>query len=126
MTFNTVNYGLKNSQRITAGFQYQPMASGKAGFVGYTSVVQYRLGVRYYQTNLELKNTQLTEMSVNFGLSLPVPYRTKLGEPISRATLNFEYGLRGTTQNNLIQENFFRVTIGISINDRWFSHYKYD
>ena len=124
--FGNTSFGLKNSQRITAGFQYQPQQSGKAGFAGYMGVVQYRMGVRYYQTSIELNKTQLTEMSVNFGMSLPIPYRTKLGEPVSRGTINFEYGIRGTTNNNLIQENFFRVTFGVSINDKWFSHYKYD
>ncbi len=118
-----VNYGLKNSQRITAGFQLQPKQNGRGK---YMSAVQYRLGVRYYQTSLELHNTRLTENSVNFGMSFPVPYRTKLSEPVSRATVNFEYGFRGTTQQDLIREDFFRVTVGFTINDRWFSHYKYD
>jgi hypothetical protein len=125
-SFGSQNLGLKNSQRITAGFQYQPHQGGKSGFLGYMGVVQYRLGARYYKTSLDLNKMQLTEMSVNFSMSLPVPYRTKLGEPVSRGTINFEYGIRGTTQNNLIQENFFRVTFGVTINDRWFSHVKYD
>ncbi|HET6990456.1 MAG TPA: hypothetical protein VFJ43_03990, partial [Bacteroidia bacterium] len=118
-----VNYGLKNSQRITAGFQLQPKAIGRGN---YMTAIQYRLGARWYQTSLELHNVRLTETSVNFGMSLPCPYRTKLGEPVSRATVNFEYGFRGTTDQNLIREDFFRVTIGFTINDRWFSHYKYD
>lgn len=118
-----INYGLKNSQRITAGFQLQPKLGGRGG---YMSAVQYRLGVRWYQTSLELRNVQLTESSVNFGMAFPVPYRTKPGEPISRASVNFEYGFRGTTEQNLIREDFFRVTVGFTINDRWFSHFKYD
>jgi hypothetical protein len=117
------SFGLKNSQRITAGFQYQPKPTGKGN---YMTAIQYRLGIRYYQTGLELKNTMLNETSVNFGMSMPVPYRTKLGEPVSRATVNFEYGMRGTTEQNLVKEDFFRVTIGFTINDRWFAHYKYD
>ncbi len=117
------SYNLKNSQRITAGFQYQPKQQGRGN---YLTAIQYRLGVRYFQTGLELKNVMLTEKSVNFGMSMPVPYRTKLGEPVSRATVNFEYGMRGTTENNLIKEDFFRVTFGFTINDRWFAHFKYD
>jgi hypothetical protein len=117
------SYNLKNSQRMTAGFQYQPKATGRGN---YMSVIQYRLGVRYFQTGLEIKNVMLTETSVNFGMSLPVPYRPKLGEPVARATVNFEYGMRGTTEQNLIREDFFRVTFGFTINDRWFAHFKYD
>ena len=118
-----INYGLKNSQRITAGLQLQPKANGRGKYMG---AIQYRIGARWNQTFLELNNTQLTESSVNFGMAMPCPYRTKLGEPVSRATVNFEYGYRGTTDLNLIREDFFRLTIGLTINDRWFSHYKYD
>jgi hypothetical protein len=117
------SFNLKNSQRFTAGFQLQPKAPGRGNYLG---AIQYRLGVRYYQTGLEIRNTALTESSVNFGMSFPAPYHTKLGEPISRATINFEYGMRGTTDNNLIREDFFRVTFGFSINDRWFAKFKYD
>jgi hypothetical protein len=34
--------------------------------------------------------------------------------------------MRGTTEQNLIREDFFRVTFGFTINDRWFAHFKYD
>lgn len=115
--------GLTNAQRITAGFQYQPRLIGRGNYLG---VTQYRLGVRYYQTALQLRNTQLTEMAVNFSMSLPAPYHSRLGEPIGRANLSFEYGIRGTTSNSLVREDFMRITVGFTINDRWFQHYKYD
>lgn len=123
MTYLGETSTLKNAHRVTAGFQYQPKQAGEGG---YMSIVQYRLGVRYYQTSLELRGNQLTEMSVNFGLALPVPYRTKLGEPLTRLSMSFEYGTRGTTEASLIREDFFRFTIGVTINDRWFAQYKYD
>jgi hypothetical protein len=115
--------GLKNSQRFTAGFQYQPKQAGRGKFM---TVTQYRLGFRYYQTYLELKDTRLNEMSVNFSMSVPAPYRMRIGEPVGRATLTVEYGIRGTTSANLVREDFLRVTFGFTVNDRWFSHYKYD
>jgi hypothetical protein len=118
---NDVN--LKNSQRITAGFQYQPKLAGRGGFM---SATQYRLGVRYYDTYLELNSTRLTEMSVNFGMAFPLPYRTRLGEPVSRVSLNIEAGQRGTTNAGLLKESYIRATLGLTINDRWFARYKLD
>lgn len=118
---NDIN--LKNSQRITAGFQYQPKLAGRGGFM---SATQYRFGARYYNTYLELNNTRLTEMSVNFGMSFPLPYRTRLGEPVSRVTLNVEAGQRGTTSAGLLKESYIRASIGLTINDRWFARYKLD
>lgn len=117
------NGNLSNSQRITAGFQYQPRMAGRGK---YMSIVQYRLGAKWFQTALELNNTVLTETSVNFGMSFPTPFRTKLGEPVARTSFSVEYGYRGTTSNNLVREEFFRVSVGITINDKWFNRSKYD
>lgn len=118
---NDIN--LQNSQRITAGFQYQPRLAGRGGLL---SATQYRLGFRYYDTYLELNNTRLSEMSVNFGMAFPLPYRTRLGEPVSRVTLNVEAGQRGTTTAGLLKESYIRATVGLTINDRWFARYKLD
>lgn len=118
---NDIN--LKNSQRLTAGFQFQPKLAGRGNILGAT---QYRFGARYYQTYLELNNTRLTETCVNFGMAFPLPYRTRLGEPISRVSLNIEAGQRGTTDGGLLKESFIRATIGLTINDRWFARYKLD
>ena len=115
--------GLKNSQRFTTGFQFQPRLAGRGNFMGAT---QYRFGFRWYKTYLELNNQRLTEMTVNFGMAFPLPYRTRLGEPISRISLTFEAGQRGTTDSGLLKESFIRATIGLTINDRWFIRYKLD
>ncbi|HLG02535.1 MAG TPA: hypothetical protein VI731_03005 [Bacteroidia bacterium] len=120
--FGGENLGLKNSMRITGGIQYQPKAMGTGKFFG---VTQYRIGARYYKTYLEIKGTQLTETSGVLSFSFQLPTRPKQFEPVSRGTLSFEYGFRGTTANQLIREDFIRVTVGISINDRWFQRYKY-
>lgn len=117
------NVGLKNSQRITAGFQFQPRLAGRGNFLGAT---QYRIGARWYQSYLELNNLRLTEMTVNFGMAFPLPYRTRMGEPISRVSLNIEAGQRGTTDGGLLKESFIRATLGLTINDRWFMRYKLD
>lgn len=114
---------LKNSQRITAGFQFQPQLAGRGNFM---SATQYRFGFRYYETYLELNSIRLTEMTVNFGMAFPLPYRTRFGEPVSRVSLNIEAGQRGTTDSGLLKESFVRATLGITINDRWFMRYKLD
>lgn len=115
--------GLKNSQRITAGFQFQPKLAGRGNFM---SATQYRLGMRWYESYLELNSIRLTEMTVNFGMAFPLPYRTRMGEPVSRVSLNIEAGQRGTTDGGLLKESFIRATLGLTINDRWFMRYKLD
>lgn len=117
------NSGLRNSIRATAGFQYQPKQMGRGNLITST---QYRIGFRYHQTALEFGNIGLNELAVNLGMAFPLPYRTRLGEPVSRVSINAEAGRRGTINNGLVQESFLRISLGITINDKWFNRYRID
>ena len=117
---------LGNSNRISAGFQYWPGRNVIKG--AYYKKMAYRAGFKYANTYLLLNNNEpLTDMSVSFGFGLPLRV-TKVGENYNWAILNlgFELGQRGTTQNNLIKENYVRVTLGFSINERWFIAHPYN
>jgi len=118
---------LKNSMRISAGVQYTPNAKyvAKNLIEGYYKRVQYRIGGRYAKTALELKNTQLNEYAVTIGAGLPVG-RNFLLQNFSMVNIGLEFGQRGTTVNGLIRENFMKVSLGFTINDRWFVKPKID
>ena len=64
-------------------------------------------------------NTEINDFGINFGVSFPVSGYSSLDAA-------FKYGFRGTTDNNLIQERYFQVVIGATINDRWFIKRRYD
>ncbi len=115
--------GLKNSYRVSLGAQWVPNA--KALQKKYMARVHYRLGARYAQTALELKSTQLTEKALTAGFGFPVG-RNYLLQNFSMINIGVEFGQRGTTENNLIKENFLRATVGFTINDRWFVKPKFD
>ena len=109
---NGVDPGLKNSLRGSLGMQWRPKN------------IQYRAGARYNQTYLELKGSQLNEYAVSFGMTLPV-FSSRLG-PWSYINTSVELGQRGTTKNQLVREDFGRIVIGFTINDRWFIQRKID
>jgi hypothetical protein len=44
----------------------------------------------------------------------------------SNANLGLEFGKRGTTNKNLIQENFVNLNVSLSLNSRWFKQKKYN
>ena len=115
---------LKNSMRVSAGVQYVPnsKANGKGN---YLKRINYRIGGRYAQTLLELKNSQLTEYGLSLGVGLPVG-RNFLLQNFSLINIGVELGQRGTTANGLIKEQFVKATIGFTINDRWFVKPKFD
>jgi hypothetical protein len=91
-------------------------------FTNYWSRVVYRAGLRWEETGLRLNNEDISEYGISFGLGLPIGRRTGF----SNANIGFEYGQRGTTDNGLIQEDFFSISIGLSLNDRWFQKRKYN
>jgi len=112
--------GFKNSTRISLGIQYIPDREGS-----YLKRVNYRVGGRYAQTMIVINNYQLTEQAVTFGVGLPVgTYR--LLQSFSMVNIGMELGIRGTTAHNLLKEQFFKVSLGFTLNDRWFVKPKYD
>jgi len=108
---------LNNSMRISGGLQYTPEFNS---VTKYYKRMQYRLGGAYSNTPLTLNDTQLKEMSVSFGFGIPVrKSRTKYD-------VSLTVGQRGTTDNNLIKEQFVRFGLSVSYDGIWFVKRKYD
>jgi long-subunit fatty acid transport protein len=108
---------LVNSVRSNIGVQYIP---NDRAVKKYTRVMQYRFGGYFENSYLKLNGTQLQDMGLSLGLTLPIRR--------SGTQLHFsaEAGKRGTIQNNLIEERYLRFTFGFTISDKWFVPVKYD
>ncbi|MFH0895907.1 MAG: hypothetical protein V2A54_15845 [Bacteroidota bacterium] len=102
---------LANSKQISAGIQFSPYHGNTPN---YFQKIQYRIGFRYADTYLKLRNTQLSEKAITFGFGLPLR-KTK-----TMINIGFEFGERGTTDQNLIHERFGRVSLAFSLFDKWF------
>ncbi|MFV8225059.1 hypothetical protein [Christiangramia aquimixticola] len=89
-------------------------------FTSYFERVVYRGGLRYDETGLVVNGEPINEFGMSFGLGLPV------GQLFSNANLGIELGRRGTKDSGLIQENFLRLSVGLSFNDKWFTKRKFD
>ncbi|HSG67754.1 MAG TPA: hypothetical protein VK994_03540 [Bacteroidales bacterium] len=107
---------LQNSFAVNLGGEYTPKHNSISS---YWQRVKYRLGFRYENTYLEINNTPIKEFGISFGLGFPFK-RSK-----SMLNFAFEFGNKGTVENNLVQENFFKFTFGLSIYERWFLKSKY-
>lgn len=105
------NPGLQDNLRISIGGQYRPspVDIGK-----YYERINYRAGFRFEQSYLELQNKRINDFGISFGVGLPMKK--------SKSTMNIalELGTQGTTENGLIKENYMRLTIGTSLQERWF------
>lgn len=86
------------------------------------------MGLRYEQTRLILNNEQLDAYGISFGLGIPI----SLKRPQSPSTFNIgvELGQRGSTESNLIREDYVVISFGLTLmphfRNAWFVQRKYD
>ena len=106
---NNVNY--ENATRYSFGGFYIPNYNS---FSKYYEKIIYRAGIRYENTGLIINNTSIKDYGVTAGVGLPL-----IGV-FSNVNIGVEYGQRGTTTANLVQENYTNITIGFSLNDKGF------
>ena len=82
--------------------------------------VVYRSGIYFEKTGLNINNQSIKEFGISFGLGIPV------GRLFSNLNTVVEIGRRGTTNENLVKENFVNFQLSLSLNDRWFVKRKYN
>lgn len=116
---STNTFKFASSNRISVGGFYIPKANSISS---YWERVTYRTGVRFQRTGLLVDGsgtgtnfTPIDDFGITIGLGLP------LGNRLSNINMSLEYGQRGTTNNNLIQENYVNFRLSLSLNDiNWF------
>ncbi|MFT5846469.1 MAG: long-subunit fatty acid transport protein [Psychroserpens sp.] len=111
------NANFENSSNIAFGGFFIPNFNS---FGSYWKRITYRAGFYAENTGLVINDETVNEFGISFGVGLPV------GNVFSNANIGFELGRRGTTNRNLIQENFLSLKISLSLNDRWFEKRKYN
>jgi hypothetical protein len=65
-------------------------------------------------------NRQITDFGITFGVGLPV-YRSK-----STINIAAEFGKKGTTEDNLVLEDYFRLNLMVNLYDLWFIKRRFD
>jgi hypothetical protein len=117
--FNNEISTFEDASQLSVGGFFIPNYNA---FSGYFKRVVYRAGFNYANTGLIVKDESIKEFGISFGLGLPVGNRNLF----SNANLGLEFGKRGTTDKNLIQENFVNLNVSLSLNSRWFAKKKYN
>ncbi|MBW3545013.1 MAG: hypothetical protein KY428_05320, partial [Bacteroidetes bacterium] len=106
--------GLGKGYRLSVGGEWTPNYVSRT----YYNRMTYRTGVQLEKTPFLINGEEINEFGINFGISFPVG--------ASGVHTGFSWGQRGKTDNDLIRERFFRVSLGVTLNERWFERYKYD
>jgi len=119
---NYTKIAYDNYSKIAIGGFYIPKYNSISS---YWQRVIYRAGLKYENTGLmvdALGNgadyTAINDFGISFGVGLPI------SKQLSNLNLGFEIGKRGKTANGLVQENYFKFIVGLSLNDKWFKKRK--
>ena len=118
---STMNVNIaKYSGRFSLGGSYSPTP---AKMHKHYSKITYRVGAYAGNDYLSIGNTSLPVYGFTAGASLHF-------KPSHFSWVNLhtaiDIGRVGTNQNNLVQQTYFRWSLGISFNDKWFIPRKYD
>lgn len=111
---------VQDSWSVHVGGQILPNAVNPKS---YWSRVTYRAGLWYGKDYVRVTD-DLPTWGVSLGLGLPMRPPSYSAQ---RSIINtsFEFGQRGNN-SNLIRENFFKISIGLTLSDIWFIKRKYD
>ncbi len=85
----------------------------------YFKRVGFRLGFYTDTGYIKLSdNQELNTVALTGGISMPTLF------PGTRIDLNLEVGRRGSTNQNLVKESFFKFHLNVNIGERWFERRK--
>ncbi len=119
---------LNNSSKLAIGFSYTPtlMKDWNSKSKNILQKSTYRLGLKTVNTNIIVNNTAIKDYGISFGISTPL----LSSRSFSSIDLGVDLGKLGTIENDLIEDNYFRIYLGFSLApsnyDRWFRKRKYD
>lgn len=92
------------------GAQYTHAPGGKK----YTDNMDFRIGCNYANSYINIDNKPFDKWSITWGVGFPLlNTNTKLN-------LHMEYGQQGSIQQQGLLERYYKIGIGVSLNERWF------
>jgi hypothetical protein len=103
-----------DNHRVNAGVEYIPNYRTARS---YLLRIQYQLGAYFEKSNLVVNGKKITEMGATAGLVLP------LKGNYTQLFLSADLGRRGGA--GLINENYIRINLGVTVNQLWFIKWAY-
>ena len=111
------NYSSTRASSWHFGAEYTPNSTA---IRGYHKLMTYRVGGYFSNDYLMVNDYQLEDYGITFGVGFPVnTIRSSLN-------LSFTYGTRGTTDYNLVKENYGIITFNVTLHDLWFRKRRFD
>jgi len=117
------NISYDDATRLSIGGFFIPEYSS---YTSYFKRINYRAGLRFENTGMIIGNEDINDFGITFGVGLPLEKSASGVKNFSSINIGFEIGKRGTTNASLIEENYFKINVGLSLSDKWFLKRKID
>ena len=114
---NLDNVSYEKQQKYSLGGYYIP---NYKSYTSYAKRVVYRGGFRYEKTGLVVNSESIQDMGITLGIGMPIT------GSFSNINFGLEIGKKGTTTSGLVQENYANLSVGMSLNDKWFVKRKFN
>jgi hypothetical protein len=114
---NLDNASYEKQQKYSLGGYYIP---NYKSYTSYAKRIVYRGGFRYEKTGLVVNSESINDMGITLGIGMPIT------GSFSNINFGFEIGKKGTTTSGLVQENYANLSVGMSLNDKWFVKRKFN
>lgn len=105
-----------NQDRFALGFTYKT----KKNIRSYWDRIQYATGVNFDTGYLEVDGKRVNNAAISLGLTLPIE------NTYSALHISYSYGQRGRISDNLIKENYHKISLNLSLDGIWFIKRKID
>ncbi|HTQ26631.1 MAG TPA: hypothetical protein VMI35_00815 [Puia sp.] len=112
LNYSGFNYALRDSRYMSVGFEY---SKHKTAYNLIYETMYLQAGLYYKNTYLNVYGQQINDMGVTAGIGINAK-RSALGY-----SFVLQYGVRGTPDNQLIQERYTSLTFVLSYRDIWYT-----
>ena len=119
------SFSATTAQAIRGGFEWTPNRNDIRYFYRRFT---YRVGAYYEQAYYKLNGQMISGFGLTLGLTIPV-FRDYGGMSMggyNGVSVGIDIGQRGRLDNNLIQERYIGINVGINIFDLWFHKRQYE
>ncbi|WP_035651572.1 hypothetical protein [Flavobacterium sp. ASV13] len=99
-----------NQDRFALGFTYR----AKKDFRKYWDRVQYAMGANFDNGYLEVDGKRVNNAAFSIGLFLPIE------NTLTTLNISYSYGQKGRIADDLIKENYHKLSLNLSLDGIWF------
>jgi len=111
-TYPGQDYNIISSQRGSLGFE---ISKKKVFYNNRIELSYFQSGIYYGKDYLQINGKQINDMGVTLGFGV-----NSLKTPLAYNVI-LNYGIKGTTQNDLIRENYINISFVINYGSIWFT-----